>query len=309
MKIVLAGLLLAVAPLFGQDAAGIATQTAMDQAQMANQQAMDQAQMANQQAMDQAQMASQQAANSTWDTETGMPLTREPVLSVKSGPVKAGTTVRIKSPTHYAAIYYTTNGWTPTQESRRYKGPITIRTDTVLQVIAVAPGMAPSMIKRAEYRVAGVPPETMPQAIEVDGILRAGTRIHLVTAQEVNSKSADVGDRIRLKLDQDIKLNGRVIAAKGTPVEATITQADAAAHAGEPGDIAFEVDSIRVGEIKVPLSGGETLEGPSHLTRTTALFLIPGAGVAGLLLKGDEAMIKPGMTLTASVTQDTPLQE
>jgi hypothetical protein len=87
-------------------------------AQQANQQAMQDAQQANQQATQNAQQAMQDAQSNV----SVVAVTRQPTFSVKPGAVAPGTTVRIKSPTHYAVIYYTTNGWTPTIKSRRYVG-------------------------------------------------------------------------------------------------------------------------------------------------------------------------------------------
>src|ERR1035441_2977510 len=63
----------------------------------------------------------------------------QPNFSVKSGKVNPGTIVRLQSPTHYATIYYTTDGWSPTDASRRYTGPITVDGETHIQALAVGP--------------------------------------------------------------------------------------------------------------------------------------------------------------------------
>lgn len=308
MRTILLMFLLGSISAFGQDDAGaMAAQQAMQQAIQINQQASQQAMQDMQQA---SQLASQQAMQAMQNAQqySGpvIALTAQPKFSVPAGPVTAGTTVRLKCSTHYAVIYYTTNGWTPTTASRRYKGPIPINATTHLQAIAVAPKSARSLIARADYVVQGPAALVQPLALSMDGILHAGTRLHLVTNSTVNSKTAQVGDPISLLLDQEIKVGEAVVAPKGTPIDATITMADPAGHAGVPGEVTFEVDALTVHGTKISLSGGETLEGADHY-KMRNYVLIPVVGAASLLVKGDEAEIKPGMTFTAAVATDATL--
>lgn len=289
--------------LFAQDPG---TMAAQQQAQMA----ADAAQQANQQAMQAAQTASQQASQAS-QIDNSVPVgyyTQAPTFSVRAGNVQAGTTVRLKSSTHYAVIYYTTNGWTPTVNSKRYTGPIKIEHSVELQAIAIAPNATRSLIASAKYTVQGAQ-KKVPEPIDVsDGVLHAGTRLHLVTDQAITSKTAQIGDPIKLVLNQDVRIGDDIIVPKGTPVDATITQADRAGHAGIPGDVAFEIHFLSLDGRQIPLEGGESLEGANHYTRAKSLLVIPVVGVAGLVAHGDEAQITPGMPLTAAVAEDTVLQ-
>jgi hypothetical protein len=312
MKVILLAVLLSCSSAFGQDDAGMAA------AQQAFQQAQQQAQQFEQQAQDYATQASQQAAQQAQQDMQSAQLNSAPVIavtatptfSVKAGELAPGTTVRITSRTHYAVIYYTTNEWAPTTNSRRFKGPIPIHANAQLQAIAVAPNMRPSMIASAKYTVKGVQVPTQPLILSADGILHAGTRLHLVTGSAVNSKTAQVGDHLNLLLDQDLMLDDAVLVPKGTAVEATITQADPAARAGVGGDVAFEVYSLTINGKEISLKGGETLQGANHYLKAYVLipFIGPMIGLAKLTQRGDEAQITPGMTLTAAVTADTALQ-
>lgn len=120
--------------------------------------------------------------------------------------------------------------------------------------------------------------------VSEDGVLRAGTPVRVVFAgKDIDSDSAEVGDGITLVLDQEIKLNKTVLAPKGAPVNAALTFADPG-HGPAPGDLVFEVHSVVVGGKRVPLFGGETLE-----------------GVKG----GKNAVIRAGMTAIAFVAADT----
>ena len=292
MKIALLLLVLGSASAFGQDDGGMmAAQQASQQAM----QAMQQASQQMQQDMQTAQQANQQFSQQMHDAQQYFgPVVCNPVqptFSVKSGKIKAGTKVRIKwrYANNYAAIYYTTDGWTPTIASTRYNGPIPIDATTELQAIAVSPNRLLSPVARAEYTVTGPVTPTPPLVLSADGVLHAGIRFHLVTNSTVNSKTAHVGDSIDILLDQDVKAGDAVVIPKGTPVASVFTAASPAAKHNLPGDLAFKICSINVLGKSVPLSGGETLEGEAGW-------------------KPKEAEIEPGMSFTVTVAADTPLK-
>ena len=290
----------------GQDpttAAMQATQQATEAAMQANQQAMQ----ASQQASADAMRANQQAMDDAQRANTfSVPMTRQPRFTVESGRVASGTQVRITCPTHYAVIYYTTDGWTPTTASARYTGPITVDRDTSIRAIAIAPDLTKSLISRADYQVAGSKPEAV-LPVATDGVLRSGTPLRLVTAAAVDSKSAQVGDKLTLTLEQNVLVGDQVVIPRGTAVEALITHADQAGHVGVPGDLVFEVHDLVANGLTIPLRGGETLEGVNHYKKTMGLLMIPVVGAAGLATHGGEAAIQPGMPVTVSVKADTPL--
>ena len=104
--------------------------------------------------------------------------------------------------------------------------------------------------------------------------------------KEIDSESAAVGDEITVVLDEQVKLGETVLAPKGAGVNAALTFADPA-HGGTPGDLVFEIHSVEVAGKRVPLFGGETLEGAK--------------GVLG----SKNAKIKPGTTAMAFVAADT----
>jgi hypothetical protein len=167
--------------------------------------------------------------------------------------------------------------------------------------------MARSLVTRADYTVQGSAAVIEPLELPSGGLLAEGTRLHLITGATLNSRTAQVGDSLSLLLNQNIRVGDAILAAKGTPVQATITLADPAGHAGVPGDLAFEVHSLIVDGTVVPLRGGEALEGADHY-KARGLLLIPVAGIASLAIRGDEAQIKPGMMLTAVVAKDMHFQ-
>ncbi len=284
-----------------------AAQQATDEAMRSSRQAMQQsAQQANDDMMRNSQRVTDDMMRDAQNN--ALVMTLPPRLSADSGRIAAGTQVRITCPTHYAVIYYTTDGWTPTTSSARYTGPIQINRDTSIQAIAIAPDLTKSIVTRAEYKVAGHRAEPAAAApVSTDGVLHAGTALLLSTAGPADSRTAQVGDKLPLLLEQDVLFGDRVVIPRGTAVEATITHADPAGHVGVPGDLVFEVHELVADGLRIPIAGGETLEGPDHYRKTIGLAMIPVVGMAALTTHGGEAAIQPGMPVRVSVKADTPL--
>jgi hypothetical protein len=293
MKTTLLLLAFACASAYAQDPGMMAAQQAMQASQMATQQALQNmqiAQQANQQAMQASIDANQQAAQaSQWSTWNPGLLASNGVLSlsVAPGEVKPGTKLRINlSGDRFAKVYYTTDGWTPTPASTLYTGPIKIDSSMHIQAIAVGRGLPHSLLIRANYTINGGAPTPGPDAtLTTSGVLAARSPIRLVTGAAINSATAHPGDKATILLDEDLKVGDNVVAAKGTPVDAVLTIA-APAKNGAAGELAFAVRSLNVGGQTIPLNGSEMLVG----------------GVA------KDAVIEPGMGLTATVAKDTNLK-
>ena len=278
-------LFLAGASAYGQDAATMAAQQAMQASQQATQQAMQDmqtAQQAAQQAMQAANDAAQNQNSYQYFPGRGSGVLS---LSVGSGEVRPGTKVRIdlSSPDRHARVYYTTDGWTPTQASMPYTGPIEIDASTHLEAIAVGAGLPRSMLIRADYTVRGSTPNPVPAAaLAANGVLAAGLPIRLATDAAISSATARAGDKVAVLLDEDVKAGDTVVAAKGAPVDAELTLGVPSRN-GAAGELAFQVRSLTIGGQTVPLTGSAMLEG----------------GVA------KDAVIEPGRLLTATVASAT----
>jgi hypothetical protein len=279
----------------GTLAAMQANQQAMQAAQLANQQAMQ----ASQQANDAAMQASQAAAASTPAYGGTMP----PKFSAKSGTYNSPTTVKLTTRSRGATIYYTTDGWTPTPASPRYRGPITIDSTTTLQAIAVAPSCFPSAISSAQYIIAGtddnasalappaVPPFPMPY----------GSRpvpVELEFGANVSSQTAQVGDKIPMTLVNDLVVDNTVVK-QGATATVTITGVDKSATAGRPGEITFEAETLESAGGTIPLLGGATRQGANK--GVNPAVLIPYVGMLALLEHGGVATIAKGTPFIAYV--------
>jgi Chitobiase/beta-hexosaminidase C-terminal domain len=318
-----------------------AQQQAAIQSQQAAQQAMDQARQANQDAM-QAMNQQMQAAAFPGPATTYVP---KPSFSLKPGTYTTPQTVKIKESTRGSIIYYTTDGWTPTPDSMRYGGPITINATTKLQAIAIGPYGVRSRVAAAQYtllltptiassaaaakdesavvrnpavdyaaapgpmvlRSAAPGPETPVPAVLAPGqvILHGGTPVPLVFSVDVNSKTTDVGDKIPMTLAEDLKDGDTVLVKKGAPAFAVVRDADGSRGGGVPGEIGFEIDSLNANGTLVKLYGSAYKEGQDKAG--TAIALGAAFPFAAFLKHGEQAEIKKGTPFTAYVDSDVIL--
>jgi hypothetical protein len=232
---------------------------------------------------------------------------KQPFLSEYAGYVAPGTVLSISSPEPAATIYYTVDGWTPTEASLRYAKPITITSDLRVQAFAIEPGMLPSPVVDATY-IVKPQQQPAPKTVQIDdAILHRGMALRLVTGIDTRSDSAQVGDTLLLKLDQNIMSGDAIVAAKGSLGKAVITRVERAGRDGKPGLISFKVESLDVHGTSVPLNASLTLAAPDVAAQRAKISNPSAVRVSGTLPKGDESVIEPGMPLTAVVSADTPI--
>ena len=279
----------ALAPylLGAQDAASEAARAAA----AANQQALADADRAaraateaHRQAVEDAARASQQAP-----AAPKVEYTAPPRISVKSGRYASPIQVKLSPVTRGSILYYTTDGWTPTTESARYAGPILIDRTTTLQAIAIAPYARRSIVASAVY--------TFPAAsVDSDGAREPGA-VRVVFAEEVSSRRAEIGDKVRLTLAGDLVIAGVVVAAKGAPASVTVTQVERTGAGGAPGELHFRIDPLETVSGRIPLRGAASLEG--QVAPPNGALLIPVLGMLTLLHHGKDAVIPAGTPFTA----------
>jgi hypothetical protein len=320
----------------GMQAAQQATQMATQQAvQQANDQMNQAAQQANQTMMQNAQQAAQNTP------QCYRCFAAKPKFSVKPGKYSSTVTLKMRDSTRGAVIYYTTDGWTPTAASTRYIGPITIDSTTTLQAIAVSPFGGRSRVATAVYTLNGLSPvaavvgtaaaapdvalnvastvsSNIPSTVASNSssnsaaapsgpaklLLARGTAVPFVVDADVSSKTADVGDKISLTLAEDLKAGDMIVAKKGTPAVATVTEVDKTGMGGAPGELFFEVDSLHAGSVVIKLHGAEAMEGQDKVGKAIGLMFVPMAPV-GIFVHGKNAEIKRGASFTAFVDADT----
>lgn len=76
-----------------------------------------------------------------------------PLFDPAAGTYTVAQRVTLAGTASGAAIYYTTNGTTPTTASSKYSGPIEVATSETIQAIAVLSGSSPSPVALATYTI------------------------------------------------------------------------------------------------------------------------------------------------------------
>jgi hypothetical protein len=221
--------------------------------------------------------------------------------------IPAGTPVILSSSSPNAVIYYTTDGWTPTESSAQYRDPIVVNGAMRIQAFAEEPGKGPSPVVAASYTVSG---QAIPLPVNADvtgSTVTKGTLLRMQTGNRVSSETANPGDHFYLLLDENLVVNGNVVAPRGMSVDAIITSVQHAGQNGRSGVISFHMTDLSAHGVTIPLSGSFTLVAPdigsqlNHISDTSMVH------VAGPLPPGNEAKIEPGMMLTASVAADVAM--
>ncbi len=86
-----------------------------------------------------------------------LPTAATPTFSPAPGSYNSVVTVTLSDSTSGAAIYYTTNGSTPTTSSTRYTSPFSVGTTTTVEAIAAATGYLNSGVATGVYTITGTP--------------------------------------------------------------------------------------------------------------------------------------------------------
>jgi hypothetical protein len=136
-------------------------------------------------------------------------------------------------------------------------------------------------------------------------LLRDGDDVRLVFAQDISSKTAAEGDPVMFTLADDLKVNGVVVAKEGCKAVGEVTHAEHSGMMGKAGQLSIRMDYLKVGDTKVHLRGVKGKEGESGTTSTVVLTVL--FGPIGLIKHGKNIDIKQGTSLTAYVSDDTPL--
>jgi Chitobiase/beta-hexosaminidase C-terminal domain len=320
MRTLLIVLILALGASFvqAQDDSAQQAMQAMQQGMQANQQAIDQMQQ------EQAQIgaASQQQMNENVDQAqrnlennlVAPPFAAKPKFSLKQGKYSTPETVKITDSTRGATVYYTTDGWTPTKSSQRYRGPVTVDSTTTLQAIAIAPYHQRSLVASAQYAfnapaspsssVAQSSPPSSATSAPAKSKSRKGIPVSLVFTSSVSSRTASVGDKIQLTLADDLKVGGVMYAPKGSPAMAIVTAVDKTGVGGAPGVLTFEAETLSANGNVIQLRGCATKEGEAK--PPNAARLIPYAGFFTVLKHGEDAVIDQGAIFTAFIPANIP---
>lgn len=89
----------------------------------------------------------------SWSYAVPLPTVATPTFSPAGGTYTTAQSVTLSDATSGAAIYYTTDGTTPTTSSTQYTGPVTVSSTKTIKAIGVKSGYANSAIASATYTI------------------------------------------------------------------------------------------------------------------------------------------------------------
>lgn len=164
-----------------------------------------------------------------------------------------------------------------------------------LLVALLAPTLAPAAARGA------APQDGAAAAAEV--VLPDGTELTVITTEEITSKTATEGDPLNFKVDEDVKVNGKVVIARGTLVKGEISNAKKSGRMGKGGQLSIRILSTEsVDGQKVKLRAAKGKEGDDKTGTTVALVVL--FGPLGFLKKGKDAKIKEGTRIKAYTDEE-----
>jgi hypothetical protein len=120
-----------------------------------------------------------------------------------------------------------------------------------------------------------------------------GAEISVSTTETITSKTATEGDPVNFRVDEDFKVNGVTVIAKGTMVKGYVSNAEKNGHFGKAGKLSVRIESTRaVDGQAVKLRASKGKEGEGKTGTTVALVVL--FGPLGFLKHGKNAEIKEG---------------
>ncbi len=180
-----------------------------------------------------------------------------PTFSPAAGTYSSAQTVTITDGTSGAAIYYTTDGTTPTTSSSQYSGPITVSSSETIEAIATASGYTTSAVATAAYTI-NLPANPVPALSSLSPPLVAeGNAAFTLTVNGsgfVSSSTVYWGSTaLATTYASATQLTAQVTAAEVAAAGITsVTVQTPAPGGGTSNVLQFEVDSATSGSVAPP---------------------------------------------------------
>lgn len=138
--------------------------------------------------------------------------------------------------------------------------------------------------------------------------LAKGTEIKLKMAQTLTSKHTYIGERVELKVAEDVVVGGALLVPRNTRVLGTV-------HVGKakegdrknPHQVVIQIDYIRLGDRRIPLSGMHSNKGKVDKSTVIASSIFFGLTGALIAMDSRTGQIPEGTEVTATVAEDSAL--
>lgn len=132
------------------------------------------------------------------------------------------------------------------------------------------------------------------------------TPVLLEFVSGISSKTALKGGEVQFVLAEDLRIDGQLVIAKGTPAIGEVIHAQKSGFGGKGGELIIAARHIQLGVQRVSLRSLKPLTGPyagkNYSDAALAVSFVPYAGLVSLFITGGEIVIPAGthaLALTA----------
>lgn len=173
---------------------------------------------------------------------------------------------------------------------------------------AAATATLPTPVAPALEAPAATPTLAAPAAAAVPASslrLPANTVVELETLDEVSSKTSKPKDFFRLRVAEDVRVDGRVLIPAGTEAIGQVVHAAKSGAGGKAGELILAARAIKLPQGDVKLRSGFGAAGQQRTG--AALATVIAVGVLGLFVHGKDLLLPAGTPVSARVAEDTDL--
>lgn len=135
--------------------------------------------------------------------------------------------------------------------------------------------------------------------------LPANTVVELKTLDEVSSKTSKPKDFFRLRVAEDVRVDGRVLIPAGTEAIGQVVHAAKSGAGGKAGELILAARAIKLPQGDVKLRSGFGAAGQQRTGAALATSI--AVGVFGLFVHGKDLLLPAGTPVSARVAENTDL--
>lgn len=142
----------------------------------------------------------------------------------------------------------------------------------------------------------------------------AGELVKIRLLSEVNSATNRVGETVRYRVVQDVKIDDRIVIPAGAEGEGRISTVQSAARFGQAGRVSIDWGTVRTFDgtpVSLDVSeraAQQTQDLAVAASMAGAILAGPIGLVGGLLVQGKEHIVEAGAELFVSVARDAQVQ-
>ena len=134
-----------------------------------------------------------------------------------------------------------------------------------------------------------------------------GTIVQLSVIDAVNSKRAKAGDRFKLRVEAPVCVDGKIAIPIGATAWGVVMSSFGASASGARGRLSWLLREVDTAWGPLPIHGEQEMMGASGADSVAvAVYLV---GISGFLLKGKNAGLRAGETLSGYISSDVPASE